>query len=127
MLPYYAYDDQETPAHNLIRASVWIAENVVREECKRLNLMLVRAQQEFPDPSEGVVRDGLYGQLIVHAVAAWADEELLQQRNGNYEAALSMLRKWRRRWDETTGADDADPGHERALLEWLQMKVRKYP
>lgn len=125
-LPFYVYDEQASPSGNLIRATLWIEQHM-REKPKRLQSVLTRAKAEFPNASEEVVRDGLYGQLLIYAVATWADEELLQERQRNYDAALSMLRKWRRRWDETSGADETDPWHQHALLEWLQMKVRKYP
>lgn len=114
-MQYYVYDEEATPCGNLVRGSIWVAENV-KQQSKRMRAMLERVHAEFPDPSVELVRDGLYGQLLMHAVTAWAD--------GKHDAALCMLRKWRRRWDPITGADASDPGHAKALREWEQMKAR---
>jgi len=117
VLPFYAYDEGASAASNLVRAWGWLQEHE-EFQCKELDDVIKRAQADYPSPSEEVVRDELYLQFLVIAVAAWANDERRDGRQRSYERALSVLRKWRRHPPLT---------HEVAMREWKEIKVRKYP
>lgn len=123
--PAYCYSARDTASANLVRANSWIGDRrwPSTSDTGRLLVALDAAMEALPFPAKTLVRDRLYGQLLVQAVAEWAT--LQREREALYEEALTLLRKWRRRWAATDdGVDLEDPGHQLALVEWAQLRKK---